>query len=137
MKGYWFNRTREFQARCSRKTYSRLEFAEEETLVLSPLPCWSHLSDAQYRESIEELVEDIEREAAAERKRKQEKPPSVEALARKDPHFRPRHLKRSPAPPFHAATKATRELMRQAYGFFLAAFREASEKLRSGDRGAR
>ena len=137
LKGHWFNRTREFQARCSRKEYSPLEFAEEETLVLSPLPCWTHLSEAQYRDRIEELVEEIEKEAAAERKNKQDTPPAVETIPRKDPHFRPQHLKRSPAPPFHAATKAAREAMRQAYGLFLGAFRDASEKLKSGDRGAR
>jgi hypothetical protein len=137
LKGYWFNRTREFQARCSRKEYSRLEFAEEETLVLSPLPCWVHLSEAQYRDRIEELVGQIEKDAAASRKQKQDSSLGVEAILRQAPYSRPPHLKRSPAPPFHAATKATRELMRQGYGLFLAAFREAAEKLRSGDRSAR
>ena len=45
--------------------------------------------------------------------------------------------KKSPAPRFHAATKAAREALRQAYGLFLAAFREAAERLKAGDPTAR
>ena len=40
-------------------------------------------------------------------------------------------------PRFHAATKAAREAFRKAYGLFLAAFREAAERLKAGDRRAR
>ncbi|HEV7509198.1 MAG TPA: hypothetical protein VGS07_30255 [Thermoanaerobaculia bacterium] len=43
---------------------------------------------------------------------------------------------RSPAPRVHAATKAARRAFHEAYAAFVSAFREASEKLRRGDRYA-
>lgn len=39
----------------------------------------------------------------------------------------------SAAPFFHAASKKMREMLRQSYGYFLAAFRGATEKLKAGD----
>ena len=42
----------------------------------------------------------------------------------------------SPAPMVHAATKRVRKELRAAYGWFLAAFREAADKLKKGDRDA-
>jgi len=35
---------------------------------------------------------------------------------------------------FHAASKSARQELYAAYGWFVAAFREAAEKLRAGDR---
>ena len=40
------------------------------------------------------------------------------------------------APFVHAATKAARKAMWEAYCHFVAAFREAAEKLKAGDRSA-
>ena len=42
-------------------------------------------------------------------------------------------LKTSPAPLFHAATRRIRERLREAYALFVAAFREAAERLRAGE----
>ena len=53
------------------------------------------------------------------------------------PHTEPGKTKKSPAPRFHAASKAAREAFRKAYGLFLAAFREAAERLKGGDRTAK
>jgi hypothetical protein len=44
--------------------------------------------------------------------------------------------KKSPAPAFHAASQAVRRELRDAYGWFVGAFRQAAEKLRAGDRNA-
>jgi hypothetical protein len=38
--GYWFDRTQEFAARQRGGEFGRLDFAERETVTLSPLPCW-------------------------------------------------------------------------------------------------
>jgi hypothetical protein len=59
----------------------------------------------------------------------------VKAILEQAPHGRPKKTKRSPAPAFHAATKAARLAMREAYGWFYAAFRDAAEKLRKGETG--
>jgi hypothetical protein len=45
-------------------------------------------------------------------------------------------LDRSPAPFVHAATRKIRKELGQAYGWFLAAYREAADRLRNGDRNA-
>jgi hypothetical protein len=48
----------------------------------------------------------------------------------------PSFARRSPAPLVHAATKAARKAFYDAYAWFVAAFREAAERLRRGDREA-
>jgi hypothetical protein len=89
LKGLWFNRTAEFAARNRGEDFGRLKYAEEEELVLSPLPCWANLSPEQYRERIAELVEEIEEEARADREAKGVEPLGVEAILRQDPHTGP------------------------------------------------
>ncbi len=54
-----------------------------------------------------------------------------------DPHTRPNQTKKSPAPAYHAATKDARKSFWEAYSTFVAAFREAADKLKAGDRTAR
>jgi len=137
LKGLWFNRTAEFAAKNRGEDFGRLKYAEEEELVLSQLPCWADLTPEQYRERIAELVEEIESEARADREARGVEPLGVEAILRQDPHTRPNQTKTSPAPACHAATKAARETFWEAYSAFVAAFREAAEKLKAGDRSAR
>src|SRR3954469_20101369 len=60
----------------------------------------------------------------------------VEAILARDPQHRPAALARSPAPRVHAATKAARRAFYEIYAAFVGAFREASERLRQGDRRA-
>ena len=61
----------------------------------------------------------------------------VEAILRQDPHTRPSQTKKSPVPAYHAATKGARERFWEAYSAFVAAFREAADKLKAGDRTVR
>ena len=42
--GHWFDRTREYAARNQGEAFSPLRFATEETVELSPIPCWADLS---------------------------------------------------------------------------------------------
>ena len=137
LKGLWFNRTAEFAAKQRGEDFGRLKYAEEEELVLSQLPCWADLTPEQYRERIAELVEEVEAEARADRESRGVEPLGVEAILRQDPHTRPNQTKKSPAPAFHAATKAARQTFWESYSAFVAAFREAAEKLKAGDRTAR
>lgn len=64
-------------------------------------------------------------------------PLGVEAILKQAPHTRPNQAKKSPAPAFHAATKAARETFWVAYSTFVAAFRDAADQLKAGDRLAR
>jgi hypothetical protein len=137
LKGYWFSRKEEYAARNRGETYGRLTYATEETFVLSPLPCWAHLSPEQYRERVAALVAEIEAEAEAIRREKGIPVLGVRAILQQNPHTEPNRTKRSPAPRFHAASKAVRNGLREMYGLFLAAFRDAAEQLKAGDRSAR
>ncbi len=134
LRGYWFDRTKEYAARSRREAYSKYQYATEETVVLSPLPCWSHLPPERVREHVADLIAEIEAEAEAVRRETGREPLGVEAILRQKPHDRPHRPKKSPAPGWHAATRAARRALQEAYRSFLAAFREAAEKLKAGDR---
>ena len=137
VRGTWFSRTAEYRARLRGEDFEPRRYATEETVVLSQLPCWRHLSPGVYREQITELLQEINVDAAAERKRTGREPLGPAAIRRQHPHTCPNKTKKSPAPRFHAASKAAREAFRNAYGLFLASFREAAERLKAGDRLAR
>ena len=137
VRGTWFDRTEEHRAKLRGEDVEPRRHATEEIVELSQLPCWRHLSPEMYRALVAGLVQEIDAEAAAERKRTGRAPLGPEAILRQHPHTSPNKSKKSPAPRFHAATKAAREALRKAYGLFLAAFREAAERLKAGDRSAR
>ena len=64
LEGLWFDRTKEYSARNRGKTISPGQFATTETVTLSPLPCWEHLSPEQLRSRVEAIVQRIEETAA-------------------------------------------------------------------------
>jgi len=76
---------------------------------------------------VAELIHQIEMTAAAERAKKGVEPLGVERILAQDPETRPETLDRSPAPFVHAATRKIRKELWQAYGWFVAAYREAAD----------
>jgi len=56
----------------------------------------------------------------------------VPVILSQDPIKRPDHVKTTPALLFHAASRRVRRELRDAYNAFVAAYREAAEKLRAG-----
>ncbi len=133
LRGWWFDRTREYAARRRREHYGRYQYATEETVVLDPLPCWRHLPIEVVRRHVKDLIRDIEREAAAQRRVTGREVAGAAAVMEKDPHYRPEKLDRSPAPDSHARRKKVRRAMRDAYAWVVAEYREAAERLRAGD----
>jgi REP element-mobilizing transposase RayT len=134
VEGYWFDGTQEYAARRRGEDFDRMRFATLETLTLSPLPCWKHLPEEKQRELAASLVAEIESEAAARRQRTGSQVLGASAVRGQHPFDRPAKPKKSPAPLFHAASKAVRRELYGMYRWFAVAFREASEKLRAGDR---
>ena len=134
LEGLWFDRTQEYLARRRGEKFAPLQYATREVLELVPLPCWKPLTAEQRRARVAALVEDIESEAAARRKRTGVKPLGVAAVLAQNPLRRPKRTKKSPAPAFHAASKAVRRELWDAYALFVAAYRAAAEKLRAGVR---
>jgi hypothetical protein len=114
----------------------RLQYATPETVYLSPLPCWKHLPEETWRGRALGLIHEIEEETTAHLSRTGSQPLGAATILSKHPHHRPRHQKRSPAPLFHAFSAAARRELWEAYRLFVAAFRQAADRLRAGDRDA-
>jgi len=134
LRGWWYDRTREYAARRRGKHFGRFDYATEMTVVLDPLPCWRHLPIEQVRRRVKDLIHDIESEAAAERRATGKSVLGAEAVMEVDPHYRPVKLDRSPAPRFHARRQDVRKAMWEAYAWVVAEYRKAAERLRAGDR---
>lgn len=135
--GTWFDRTGEHCARLRGETVEPRQFTEAETVQLSPLPCWKHLALEAYRNRIAEMVRVIEQQAREQREASGHPLLGIKAILAQKPENRPEDVKKSPAPLFHAFAKSTRKALWEAYGWFVAAFQEAAEKLRGGDRTAK
>ena len=133
LQGYWFDRTRESVARRRGEDFGKFEHATAETVVLDPLPCWEHLPVEEQRRRVASLVQTIDEKAAARRKAMGTRSLGVAAVLVQDPLYRPKRLKKSPAPFVHAATKAVRQFLWEGYALFLAAYRSAAERLKAGD----
>ena len=80
-----------------------------------------------------EVVEDIESQAARKRQLLDLPARGPAAVREQEPHAAPERLKKSPAPLFHAASRKIRRELYEGYKYFLAAFRDAAERLRAGE----
>jgi hypothetical protein len=135
-EGVWYNRTRQYALRRTRKTCTEEHYTNPETVHLTPLPCWKHLSPDDYRNQIQSLSELIVSEAQAERIQTGKSVLGPDVVRQQEPGTRPEKLKKSPAPDFHAFRKSGRKALYEGLSLFLATYRLASEKLRSGDKSA-
>ncbi len=137
MEGVWYDRTALYKARVRGERVDLEDFAQPETVTLSPLPCWRGLPDEEVRELLGNLIETIERENDSRRRTDGQGVLGVKAIRRRSPHERPEKLSRSPAPRFHAATRDGWRRLGDAYREFAVAFRDAAELLRLGATGVR
>ena len=131
-EGVWYSRTKQFVASQRGETVGDEDFAEEETVVLSPLPCWDHLELEEIERRIQELVEDVVEEAAQVRRAGGIEVQGEEAILAMDPLYCPPRVKRSPQPRFYAATKSAFQALWTAYSLVAAEFRDAAERLAEG-----
>jgi len=146
LAGKWIDRTKkarlEIQARQKaegkkeRKKVRRKDYTSTVTVKLEQLPCWRHLEWGRYVERIRRMIRGIEKDAEAERGRRGVEVVGVEEICRRNPQTRPNELQSSPAPLVHAASKKERLAWREAFAWFVLQYREASERLRNGDRDA-
>ncbi len=108
LRGWWFDRTREFAAHRRGERPGRYDYAEEEKLVLDPLPCWRHLPAEEVRRRVREVIREVEHEALVERRNTGKQSQGAESVMAADPHYRPEKLEHSSAPMFHAVRKRVR-----------------------------
>ena len=134
LQGTWFDRSLEYEARRQGVEFGARDFTTVERVELTPLPCWSHLAPTVVRGRVANLVAEIEAEANRRRLELGRDPLGAEFVRRQHPHERPLRSKRSPAPHCHAATRAVRCALLNAYRAFYAAYRRAAERWQAGDR---
>ncbi len=127
LEGIWYNRTAEFHARNRGQHVKPGDFAEPETVEISPLPCWKGKPTEWVRRWVRQRLEAIVDQARSRKGR------HSKLLANLRPTDRPQRSKRSPAPWFHCASRAVRKELRRAYGEFLAAYRDATEHWLRGE----
>jgi REP element-mobilizing transposase RayT len=133
LKGLWFSRTLEYAARARGESFSRLKYAIRENVRLVHLPCWCRLSKEDCQVRARELIAQIESETASCHLRERTNPLGVKAILAQRPPHRPSRVKRAGAPAFHAASKAARKELVDAYSWFVAAYRDAAAKLCQGE----
>jgi hypothetical protein len=130
--GVWLDRHREWLARMRGEDRAAGDFASHHHLALGPLPCWRHLPPQVIQQRVAEMVADIEHAADMQRRGEGRRPLGVAGILRQDPHGYPAHSSRSPATLVHAVSSSARIELRAAYFSFLAAFRLAAKRLKSG-----
>jgi hypothetical protein len=136
MDGKWVDRTALYQAKQQGADVLERDFTTPETLVLSQIPAWRHLSREQYRDRIRDIVHEIEWETRKRHRLAGTRPLGVKKIRTASPFDSALRPKRSPAPDFHTATREMRRALREAYRQFIAAFVAASQQFREGDRSA-
>ena len=132
----WHDCSLEYEAKRRGKELDPETFTRY-TLKLDPLPCWRYLPEEQIRRRIREIVDDVDAQAARRVVLNGVKLPSAESIRKQDPHKIPDYTKTSPAPAVHAASKAVRKQMKEAYRLFVEAYREAATDLRAGNPNAK
>jgi hypothetical protein len=132
ISGRWHDRTLESRARRKGLALETQAFVEQETLQLTPLPCWKSLPPEEYRARVLQLIKDIEAEARLQQEETGQAPLGSDAVCRQNPHHEPNRLKKGPAPLVHAVAPAVRRSLRNAYFAFREAYRYAANRLRAG-----
>ena len=130
--GTWLDRSGMFRARQRGESVEPCDYETRYATVLAPLPCWSHLSPAEYRSRCAEMIADIERETVVRNVLLGSTVVGVDTILEQDPHGKPRTISKSPAPMVHAATREARDIFMEAYRAFVAAYRRAAQALREG-----
>jgi REP element-mobilizing transposase RayT len=134
----WFNWTRKSKVRPSKSKVRPSsegsgsfgeKWVEQETLTLTPLPLQTLQSPEALRRFLHDAMEAIESEAARLHRRFMGRA----AVLRQNPLRRARKKERSVRPPCHTSIPALLKEHLETYRAFVAAFREASSRWRSGD----
>ena len=132
VRGWWFDRTAEYEARRRGEPVRKYSHGEETSLTLVPLPCWEELSAEAYRQQVAGLVRTIEAETRTRLRTEGGAPVGPKRILALHPHDAPDHPRRSPAPRFHAATTAARRRLEHAFHDFRGRYRRAAAALRTG-----
>ncbi len=132
IRGLWFDRSHEYEARRRGERPGKYAFAEEERFRLAPLPAWEGLSGGERRDGVRRLIAEIEAEIRRTLAKAGRSVLGKRRILRQDPHDRPAQSQRSPAPRFHAQRWEIRKCLELTYYAFRVAYRQAADDLRRG-----
>jgi putative transposase len=133
LRGTWYDRTAEHQARGQGKKVAAGQFCSQYEVTLVNLPCWRTLSPAHHRAACADLVSQIESETRTAREASERPCVGRERLLAENPHQRPASSESSPAPLVHGSCPEIVTTFRAAYAAFVDAFRAAAARLLHGD----
>lgn len=127
--GYWFNRTKEYNARRSQVEFAKYDFATRYAIELQPLPAFQDDSPEEYRAMVAEILSEIEEETAKQRGGRPVK--GVDAVEAQEPcEPLPGKRKKSPAPMlFFSKEPEVRKSMSDDYKIFRDTYMQGSRQL--------
>lgn len=127
--GYWFNRTKEYNARRSDVDYAKYDFATRYEIDLQPLPAFQGDSPEEYQAMVAELLAEIEDEAATQRGGRAVV--GADAVQAQDPCLRlANRRKKSPVPMlFFSKQPEERQAMQDDYKVFRNEYMAGSKQL--------
>ena len=127
--GYWFNRTKEYNARRSEIDFAKYDYATRYEIDLQPLPAFQDDSPEEYRAMVAEVLAEIEDEAATSRGGRPVK--GADAVQSQDPCQQlPGKRKKSPAPMlFFSKQPEVRKAMVEDYEGFRDEYMLGSQRL--------
>ena len=139
LDGEWIDRTSCYrsQRRMEGELSSNQAFTTRVRIRLSKLPCWDHLEWEEYRDQVRSLIREIEQITAQRHTNQGTRPLGRRAVLRQNPQHRPQRAKRSRTPLVHAASRAARLRVLEAYRAFVARYRQAAKQLKQGRLGVR
>jgi REP element-mobilizing transposase RayT len=126
------NWTKYHQARHRGEKVRPDDFVERYELELHPLPCWAHLPVAEQRRRLKALIEAGEQKARSRRRAEHKAVMPRRALRKIRPTDRSRNPKRGRRPLCHTTDPQAFFAYREEYYSFVAVYRQASGRYRSG-----
>lgn len=130
--GHWYDRTREYRDRGTRR---KGPVPTQELVRLSPLPTFEHLPAKQWRDFVRQLVSEIDREWSAHRKQSGRDVLGVAKVLAMDPERRPAERKRTPKRRFHVADPKVLAALVALWQSVMVAYRAAARSFRLGIKG--
>ena len=132
MVGHWTNFTAFGRAKRRNPNACIEDHQTKYVIAHTKLPCFAHLSNAEYTALQRRWCDEVAEEAAAERReRGQPEPGDPAALCRIDRGHRPDQAARSPQPAIHTLDPAVKRRHREAYKAYVAQHQALRAELRA------
>ena len=129
IKGHWIDRTAMYHARGQGRTVDERPFRIPYEVRLTAVPCWADRTEEERRALWREMVDGVAIEEAEKLRLEGKTVVGARNVLALDPHGSPATANTSRAVRCHAADKELRKWYRQAYRFFVNAYRYAAGQL--------